>query len=29
MEYNSLVEAVEEDMNKELEDQVTVMRVHE
>ena len=27
MEYNSLVEAVEEDMNKELEYQVTVKRV--
>jgi hypothetical protein len=29
MEYDSLVEAVEENMNKELEDQVTVKRVWE
>jgi gag-polypeptide of LTR copia-type len=29
MEYDSLVEAIEEDMNKELEDQITVKRVRE
>ena len=28
MEYNSLVEAIEEDMNKGLENKVTVKKVH-
>ena len=29
MEYDSLVEAIKEDMNKELTDQITVKRVRE